>query len=215
MSVKHLYLLPGLGADERLFQYIHLPDVQLHHIKYPKPQQGDTLDQFIQQLSLQIKEEPFALLGCSIGGIFAVELAKKISVEKIILVGSIKNHKERPFYFAWLKTIPLHKLLPISLLKKIGGFASALAGKHSANNLALLAEMLEETPNDLIKWGIKQIIHWKNEILPCEIIHLQGSRDLVFPANMIKNAQLIEKGAHFSVLLDKGSEVNTLIKQAI
>ena len=219
MDKKHLYLLPGLGADERLFQYIEIPDCQLHFLQYPIPKKEDTLEDFIIQLSKQITAKPYAFLACSIGGIFAIELERKIPVEKIILVASIKSQEERPFYFDLLRKLPVHRWLPMDLLKRAGGIASKLGGKHEGNHLDLLAKMLQNTDNALLIWGVDQIVAWNPEKLTEEIhnkiVHIHGKRDLIFPARFIKNAVLIPKAAHFSILLSRVAIINELIINSI
>lgn len=214
-ELRHIYLFPGLGADERLFKYLEFPDdVQVHCLHYPIPNVDETLLEFSQRLSLQVLEKPYAYIGCSIGGIFSIETAKQKTPQKLLLIGSIKNKNERPFYLALFKFIRLHHWLSMDFAKQIGGLASQLAGGHRKEDLELLAEMLKGTPNKLITWGIDQILDWENNQKPCEIVHIHGSRDLIFPTPFLKDIQTIEKGAHFSILLNKQSKINNLIKKA-
>lgn len=214
--MRHIYLFPGLGADERLFKYLEFPeDVQIHCLRYPVPHIKETLFEFSQRISSQVLETPYAYIGCSIGGIFSIEVAKQKAPQKLLLIGSIKNKKERPFYFALFRILRLHHWLPMNFAKQMGAWASQLAGGHRKEDLELLAEMLKETPNKLITWGIDQILAWENNQKPCEIVHIHGSRDLIFPIPFLKDIQKIEKGGHFSILLNKQSKINDLIKKTI
>jgi hypothetical protein len=48
----------------------------------------------------------------------AIEVAKHIKTDKIIIISSVKNKYEIPFYFRWAAAINLHNLLPVNYLKR-------------------------------------------------------------------------------------------------
>jgi len=67
-----IYLIGGLGADERVFKYLKL-DCETQVIKWLEPKQKETIISYSKRLLKQInQEENFALLGVSFGGIIAI-----------------------------------------------------------------------------------------------------------------------------------------------
>ena len=54
-DVTYVYLFPGQGSDERLFEKIKLDArFQIVHINYPAPKRGATLTEYAQEISRQI-----------------------------------------------------------------------------------------------------------------------------------------------------------------
>jgi esterase/lipase len=69
------YLISGLGADERVFDYL---DVKAHTsvIKWLEPEYKESLEDYTQRLSFRINQtEEFGIIGVSFGGIVAIELS--------------------------------------------------------------------------------------------------------------------------------------------
>ena len=51
-------------------------------------------------------EEPFCLLGVSLGGIMSIEIARIVKVEKLFLISTVKKSSEKPKYMSWLDKLP-------------------------------------------------------------------------------------------------------------
>ncbi|MEO1802961.1 MAG: alpha/beta hydrolase, partial [Cyanobacteria bacterium J06629_2] len=98
-SLKDIYCVSGLGADERVFQKLKFQGYQPVHIKWVEPEPQETIAEYTKRLTTQIKSECPILIGLSFGGIVAVEMSKHIATEKVILISSTKNQQEIPFYF--------------------------------------------------------------------------------------------------------------------
>lgn len=73
-----LYLIGGLGADERVFKYLNI-NVKTQIINWILQEPNEELKSYAKRLTEQInKNEEFAILGVSFGGIIAIEMAKFI-----------------------------------------------------------------------------------------------------------------------------------------
>lgn len=110
---KELYIFSGLGADERVFQRLDFSGFSVTFIKWIIPQDKETIENYASRLLDQIKTKKATLIGLSFGGIMAVEVAKQIEVEKVILIASTKTKKEIPFYYRFAGLLGLQKILPI------------------------------------------------------------------------------------------------------
>ena len=110
--MSRIYLLPGLGADYRIFQNIDLQGHEVINISWVEPEKQDTLATFAHKLIKEFNILPDSILiGNSLGGMFAIELAKKIKTDKVILISSIKTIKEAPLSFQHYKYIPLYHIV--------------------------------------------------------------------------------------------------------
>ena len=114
---KQLYIFSGLGADERVFQRLDFSDFKTTYIKWIAPYDKETIEHYTTRLLDQITTTNPTLIGLSFGGLIAVEVAKQIDTEKVILIASAKTKNEIPFYYRFAGQLGLHKLLPTRLLK--------------------------------------------------------------------------------------------------
>ncbi|MBK9635435.1 MAG: hypothetical protein IPO64_13325 [Bacteroidetes bacterium] len=91
-----LYLIGGLGADERVFKYLNI-NVKTQIINWILQEPNEELKSYAKRLTEQInKNEEFAILGVSFGGIIAIEMAKFIRPKKLILISSVESSNQLP-----------------------------------------------------------------------------------------------------------------------
>jgi esterase/lipase len=114
---KELYIFSGLGADESIFQRLDFSGFNTNFIKWIVPNDKETIENYATRLIDQITSTKPILIGLSFGGLMAVEVAKQIGPEKVILISSAKTKKEIPCYYRWAGQVRFHKLLPTTLLK--------------------------------------------------------------------------------------------------
>ena len=88
---KVIYMIPGQGSDERLFKNIEIEGFDICHIKYEVPAKGATMNSYARQLSAQIDtSRKYSLIGVSLGGMLAMEMAKDMNPEEVVLIASAK-----------------------------------------------------------------------------------------------------------------------------
>ena len=195
--MKTLYLIPGTGADHRFFSRLQL-DANTQVIKWTEWGNAQTIREYAEVLSLQINtEEPFGILGVSFGGMLAVEMSKFLDPEKLILISSAKSYKELPIIVRISRRVGVHYLITPWLIKIIP-FAGKIFGV-SKKDKRFFDKMIDETPKGHLKKTIRSILHWKNTVIPSEVIHIHGSQDKVIPIKKIQRPTAIEGGGHFMV----------------
>ena len=103
-----IYGISGLGADERVFQYLEIGE-EIEVLKWIVPEKNENIVAYSKRLANQINtKEDFILIGVSFGGMIAVELGKIINPEKIILISSAETKNElRSIYGLFGKTLSL------------------------------------------------------------------------------------------------------------
>lgn len=135
---QSLYILSGLGTDDRVFQHLDLSGFQPTFIKWIPPKKNEAIDRYASRLLNQITTSKPILMGLSFGGMMAIEIAKQIDTKKVILIASAKTRKEIPIYYRLAGKLGIHKLLPPSVLKNSNFFTNWLFGVTSDQDKQLL-----------------------------------------------------------------------------
>lgn len=211
---KNIYIISGLGADKRVFQYIDFQDYKPIYINWISPIKNESIESYAKRLIEQIENEKPILMGLSFGGMMTIEIAKQIETEKIILFSSAKTYFELPFYFRWIRALRIHKLIPTRLLKWPNSFTNWIFGAHSSFEKEILKIILNETEKNYLKWSVNAILNWQNKFIPSNITHIHGTKDRILPIRFVKANIQIKDGGHF-MLLNKSKEINKILKEII
>jgi len=210
-----IFLIPGLGADARIFQYIDLQGHEAVPVSWVEPDKHDTLSTYAQKLIDHYQITPGSVvIGNSLGGMLTIEIAKRIKLDKAILISSIKTKSEAPKSHKWYRYLPLYKLIPSSILPHTGLIVRKVMGKMSKHHQELFVSMLQSTSPKFIKWALGAILHWDNQIIPLNVYHITGDKDKVFPYQRIKGATIIKGGTHI-MIYTKSKEINNWLKDII
>src|SRR5260221_587394 len=110
-----LLLLPGVGADRRLFDAQRSCAANLRVIEWIDPVAPDEpLTNYARRLASTIEPSlPFVLGGASFGGMVALEVARHIQPDAVILIGSCRSPSSLPAIYRFLRA--LSDLVPDSL----------------------------------------------------------------------------------------------------
>lgn len=214
--MSRIYLIAGLGADTRVYKNIDLRDEhEVILVDWVVPDLNDTIATYAQRLINQYNIEPNSvLIGNSLGGVVSVEIAKFMPVEKVILVSSIKISDEAPWYFKLFRALPIYKLIPGKVFNSMGGLAKPVFGHMSVEDAWLFGDMLKKSSPVFMKWAMYAILHWQNNIIPPNIYHITGDKDLVFDYKRIKGATIVKGGTHI-MIFDKAKEINELLREIL
>ena len=213
--IKTIYLIPGVGANDKVFMNLELPGYEIVHIKWPKHKKNESLQAYVKKLVPQIKTdtEPI-LMGLSFGGIVAMELAKLVNPYKTVLISSIKTHHERPLKLMFLNSLKFHRLLPGKLVIKFRFWLNWLLGKLTPTEWELVELMIKEANIEFNEWAVDQVIHWHNEEVPSNVIHIHGTGDRIFPSFYVKKAIWIKGGSHFMVV-NRAKEISRILMREL
>src|SRR3954466_14008672 len=92
-----LILLPGMGADERLFapQRSEFPEMVVPRWIAPEPE--ESLAHYAERLARQVDPRTRCFVGgASFGGFVAMEMARHLDARAIFLIGSVRSPDELP-----------------------------------------------------------------------------------------------------------------------
>ncbi|EQA73667.1 alpha/beta fold hydrolase [Leptospira noguchii] len=207
--MKNIYLISGLGADERIFQRLNFGNVNPRYISWIQPELDESLSKYSKRLLSQIDtKNEIILIGVSFGGIVALEISKHILVKQIIIISSIKSDSEKPILYRLFGTLRLINIVPSFLLKLYTPVLNYYFGITSKEDQELLKSFLANTNGNFLKWALKSILKWDNQDYQTNLIHLHGTNDRLLPFQLIKAPILISGGGHF-MILNKAKEISS------
>ncbi|ASU34649.1 alpha/beta hydrolase [Mucilaginibacter xinganensis] len=210
--MSKIFLIAGLGADTRVYKNIDLEGSEVTSIEWVEPAGSDTLKSYSQKLIIQYNIEPGSIvIGNSLGGMIAVEIAKIIPLKKVILISTIKTINEAPWYFSLFRKLPVYKLIPGNLFTAMGFMIEFMFGKMVKTDSWLFNDMLKNSSPTFVKWAMQAILHWNNKVIPPNIYHITGDRDLIFNYKLINDAVIIKGGTHI-MIFNRAKEINELLK---
>lgn len=213
--MSKIFLVPGLGADTRVYNNIDLHDHDVVCVDWIEPHKTDTLTTYAQKLIRQYNITPGSIvIGNSLGGMLAIEMGKIIRLGKIILISSIKTVDEAPRYFSFFRMLPLYKMVPGKVFTVMGFMMKPLFGKMSDANRWLFNDMLRKSSPAFLKWAMDAALAWKNKTVPANTYIITGDKDLIFSYKRAKDAVIIKGGTHI-MIFERAKEINKILKRIL
>ena len=206
-----VYFISGLAADRRVFKHIRLPEgFEIIHLDWIQPKKNESLASYALRLAEKIEtKEKFALVGLSMGGMIASEIAKKYKPVITILLSSVPTYKQFPAVFKIAYQTKLHKIIPTSLLKSVSIIKHFFSAEDPKDKI-VLRQIVKDSDKVFIRWALGAIFQWKNEDIPDSLWHIHGTNDKVLPIRNTKPTHTIKKGGHLMVM-SRAGELNKII----
>jgi pimeloyl-ACP methyl ester carboxylesterase len=203
---RNIYIISGLAADEKIFRKIRFENANTCFIQWIEPFEDENLHRYANRMRSVIMHENPVLVGLSFGGIVAIEIAKQIPVEKVILISSVKYRHEIPLHLRIIGKLRLHRLFSISRLRKFKRPLHWFFGVTSKEEKELLAYYNKNASDRYMNWSVDKILNWKNKAVPCPVYHIHGTHDRLFRFRKIKADAVINKGGHL-IIYNRAAEV--------
>ncbi|HWZ94120.1 MAG TPA: alpha/beta hydrolase, partial [Opitutaceae bacterium] len=120
MSTETIYVLPGMGADSEMYSGVWRTLPNCFFIKWPPYKNENSIEKISQRVAEEAEIKDGAILvGSSLGGIVACEIAKLRNLSHLFLVGGAKKKEEINDFLALIH--PLADLLPIEFIQMVAG----------------------------------------------------------------------------------------------
>ena len=196
-----IYLIPGMAASSKIFEYLEFPELRftLHYLEWEVPEAGVNLREYARIWAEPIPKGA-VLIGVSLGGILAQEMARFCQPSKVIIISSIKSKEELPPKMLFARYTRAHRLLPTQLVNRLDLIAKLAFGQAIHKRLELYKKYIGLADPEHIDWGIDQLVNWDREQADPEVIHIHGTRDAVFPIQYIKDCIPVEEATHTLVI---------------
>lgn len=207
---KKIYFISGLGADESAFMALELPGIEPVFLNWMEPLKGEHIQQYAARMTKRITEPNPIIVGLSFGGMMAIEIAKLIPVQQLILISSAKTRKELPLYFRICRFVPLHRILPLQSIALNTRLMSFFFGARNQLQQEKLKAIIQNSIHGFNKWAVNEVVNWKNQSIQAPLFHIHGNADNLLPHRYVQADVLIEGGDHFMVV-HKANEISEYI----
>ena len=212
--MNKVYFISGLGADKRVFSYLDLSFCEPVYIDWIEARTGETLAQYATRLRELIPEEAPVIVGLSLGGMIATEMAKQDERVKTIIVSSNKLASEFPPHLKMFRHLPFHKVIPGVALKKYQNVYTSIFGVKDPEQKKLMFRIIKDSDMKFVKWAITAILKWDNKIVPPNLVHIHGTADRLLPFKRAQAHYVIEGGSHV-MTFDKAEQISAIMRELI
>lgn len=222
MSEPVLVLLPGLGADVRLFdpQCADFPD--LISTAWIDPERNETLAEYAARMAERIRSSfpsenwPLVLGGVSFGGMLAAQMAPLLKPDAVVLIGSALSPKEIATSLKWMAMAGRWMPAPVGQNAKFMGrtFIRRL-GPMKREHRLFLESMIDAVPFSFLQWAGQAIFGWEGlSKVDGKLVRVHGELDRIIP---FPRAGLVHKimGAGHVPNVSHAEEVNRHLKAVV
>ena len=215
MSDCRVWVLPGMGADSRIFKSFKFP-WNATYLEWIEPRAGETLSAYADRLldRYNIKETDL-LFGYSFGGIVAQDWASRNKVQRVVLLNSLHHEAVlRPLYRNLAATGVLNWAPKGSIFKLIK-FITRLNSKPS-RQLELLLETMEQFECQYYRWVLRAVLDWERPTPLAPVDVIMGELDPVFTIQKpSKDRFWVLKGATHLSFTSHSNEISNLLKEKV
>ena len=204
------YLIPGLGADERVFQFLHLRG-QVHVLQWLPPQSPDEeLPRYAVRLAEAVPPTQVCwLVGVSFGGLLAQEIGKLRPLARVVLISSFAGPEELPWLARLGGATGLYRILPVQLFRLLPQAGRWLFSVSSGRDYQLLRQIIRDTDPRFARWAIGQLLQWPGSQLP--VIRIHGTQDRLLAAGAALSQYQLA-GGHF-IIVSRAVEISQILNQ--
>ena len=195
------YLIPGLGADERVFQNLQpLLRGGTQVLRWLLPEPDETLPHYAARMAEAISPtQPCLLVGVSFGGVVALEICRIRPLARAVLVSSVPDAGCLPPLLRLIRNSGVYRLVPPAMLKLFPRAGQWYFGVKNGEEYKLFKQILRDMEPCYTRWAIHCLLHWDSTSVP-RGIQILGTHDRVFPPGPTPVDYLIPGGGHFMVV---------------
>ncbi len=195
-----VYLIPGLGADARVFKLLRLagPAQVLDWLEPQSPL--EPLEHYATRMAAVIPVAQCCwLVGVSFGGVLAAAIAELRPLARVVLISSISQPAELPLLARLVRRTGLHWLLPMQALRYFPPITRWLFSIPAGPLYVLLQNIIHDTDPAFAKWAVHQLLNWRGGFFFAVPCRLHGSNDRLLPIKQTTGIQVIPNAGHFMI----------------
>ena len=187
LATASIIALPGMGATAEMHSRIGSLLPNFKSVEWPDITGcNDFTDLAMRCIDLYDIKQSHVLVGSSMGGMVASEIAKILGNQDLILIGSCLSSKS--IRFGSLAEFG-SRIMSDNLIKLIG----------SKGSISMLSRMIKQVDPKFIRWSLDRIGKWKGvnatELKKVHSIH--GMIDPIIPITRVSPNMIIATGGHF------------------
>ncbi|MEO8067922.1 MAG: alpha/beta hydrolase [Flavobacteriales bacterium] len=191
-----IYLLPGIACDHRLFDRVNLRGLDVVKLDWPHFRERCGLVDIAKDLSLSVDAtEAHVLVGVSMGGMVALELALITKPERVVLISTWTGPGEWPWFVRWSARVQAEVLIN-SLTMRLAFPARRLLGaRDETTDRFLMAMALKAGPTQ-IRRATHAILRWKGSRWTGSMVRIHGDKDALMPLALVHADHVVPDGTH-------------------
>lgn len=207
------YLIPGLGADERVFQFLRLQG-EVHVLRWLPPQTpNEPLPHYAVRLAAAVPvAQACWLVGVSFGGILALEVAQLRPLARVVLISSFVAPCELPWPGRLARATGLHHLLPPQLLPRLPRVAQWFFSVKTRRDYQLLKQILRDTDPNFTRWAIAQLVQWPGRP-NTPVVRIHGTEDRLLPHGAACSQHQLP-GGHL-IIISRAADISRLLNRLV
>ena len=190
-----LILLPGMGADSRMFAPLRTSIPQLVTPDWIEPEWNESLAEYAHRLAQSVDpDRPCFVGGASFGGVVALEMSVALQARACFLIGSMRSPDGLPWRLKALRPLtPLTGLLPW-FTWLIPPLVGAAFGPFARG----IAQQLADADAKFMRWASQAVLSWKPspEVADVRVFQIHGDRDRVFPISRARPDCIVRGAGH-------------------
>lgn len=209
-----VYLLPGVGCDHRLYDRLELPvGHRVVKLDWPEFEEVDTLAAIAKRLCpLVDATEPHVLVGVSMGGMVAQELAALTRPTKVVLISSWTGPQEWTPFIRLSAQLRLNTLIRDWTMRAVWPLKKLIDRREDQVD-GLLWDMARLQTARQLRYGTAAILRWQGSPWQGPLVRIHGDKDIVTPLRFPVD-HLVKGGQHVMVLT-RPQEVGRLLAEAV
>ncbi|MBO0359458.1 alpha/beta fold hydrolase [Hymenobacter sp. BT186] len=193
-----IYLIPGLGADKRVFQNLRpLLQGETQLLPWLTPNPEESLPEYAARMATDIPLEQTGLLvGVSFGGVVGLEINRIRPRLRTVLISSIPDASCLPPLLRLIRATRAYRLFPPQWLKLFPRAGQWYFGVSNGDEYQLFRQILRDMEPVYTRWAINRLLHWDSTHVG-RSTQILGTHDRVFPPGPTPVDYLIRGGGHF------------------
>jgi pimeloyl-ACP methyl ester carboxylesterase len=213
-----LILLPGMGADARIFQPQQDAFPQLHVPAWLKPLFHETLVEYAKRFAGVVDPgRPCFVGGASFGGAVALEMSAHLQTQAVFLIGSMRSPVGLPWYLRAVRPIGgLALAMPLFLLRPLVRLSLRSVGQFSGLSTRSFLIQIADADATFLRWASRAILRWQPSAAhgKVPIYQIHGTADRVLPAHLAAADEWVQGAGHM-LSMTHGDAVNRFIAARI
>lgn len=215
MKSPRLILIPGMGADARLFEPQRAFGFHFEVPELPVPRPRDSMSSYAARIREQLElTGPCVIGGVSFGGMLACELARLCAARCVLLVASCRRCRSVPRSYRLAELAS--RLIPDFFIKRraeISGRLLAAVEPITPEQKQLIMQMSRDINVLTIRRIARMIFSWRSHNEPsCPVHHIHGDSDLIIPLRRVRPDEIVVGGGHL-INLSHSEQVNRFIER--
>jgi len=212
---ERFILIPGMGADERLFETQRTYGFDFEVPRMPIPEPNDDMIRYAARVrDLLALDGPCVIGGVSFGGMLACELAALCQTRCVLLIASCPRPTAIPRYYRVAELVS--RFIPDVLIRRRCIAGSRLLAKLESLNhqqYRLIRDMSIDVPVLFLRRVGRMILRWDGCPSPsCPRYHIHGQLDRVIPLKGNQPDEIVPDGGHL-INLTHAEQVNRFIER--